>query len=79
MSTCRGCSSPLKWGTRPNGKKIPLNLIAELEKLVESCGLQFVNPLPVSHRYFLKHGDAVQHPEGDYLSHFITCPERAKF
>lgn len=79
MNTCRGCSCPLVWATRPNGKKIPLNPVADISALEESCSLEVPDPLPAVHRYFVKHGEAVQHPDGDHLSHFITCPDRAKF
>lgn len=80
MSNCRGCSAPIEWAKSPLGSNLPLSAVSSLtDENIDRYGLEVPDPLPAAHRYFVKHGAAVKHPEGDMISHFIICCDRSKF
>lgn len=81
MSSCRGCRAPIEWSRTASGGKIPLSDVQELGRQAEAFGLQVPAPLPAAHRYQrnLASGEAVKDPVGPWLSHFVVCPQRARF
>lgn len=81
MSACTGCGVPITWARSPKGARLPLSFIPGL---AEHPRLQVPEPLPEAQRYTVRFDDprepaAVKDPEGRWLSHFVVCPDRARF
>lgn len=74
---CRGCAARMIWTTSPADRALPLDarsLVRLLAEGVITSGADRLTRYSIERRHGKLH--AVKDPNGNYVSHWVTCTNR---